>query len=356
METVGFDLETVGKENVSLVVYDFDQTITCDHLYRRLDGGSTSIFTSSFSCLRGGQLDELSKMSNETLLEVFGGENRLRRLHLHFERVKSRAIIAIVSYGYTCVIRKALERAGLSEHWNNCTIVGCDSKELTRAGGQKAKIIEQLKRRYHLTSDKVKRTNSVHENKKKTKALFVDDDPINIHQANTINCSHTLGIIPRRGMTEKHMIDIEQRTGVWQDCEDNVSHSNPQVLVIPSLSPTDMTLPSSSIAMDRGQGNCTIGRFKDTNKIETCGDFSCHDGRNSKANNTTPRSRTDWSRFAVTVPKYLEKIWDASYQEHLLCSFQHSPVVLINSDTIDSDNDDIPTLKLPPEMSSLNHI
>ncbi len=43
---------------MKLVIYDFDQTITCDHLYYELDGG---------------QEDELKKMSDDKLFDVFGG-------------------------------------------------------------------------------------------------------------------------------------------------------------------------------------------------------------------------------------------------------------------------------------------
>lgn len=115
---------------IKLIVYDFDQTITKSHLYHELNGG---------------RLHALKKLSNKQLIRIFGGEERINRLDEHFRRVSSSATIAILSFGYCDVIRKALQRMTLP-HFEQCKVIGNDSKALSTAGGCKAKCIVNLQK------------------------------------------------------------------------------------------------------------------------------------------------------------------------------------------------------------------
>ncbi|ETO30393.1 hypothetical protein RFI_06731 [Reticulomyxa filosa] len=424
--------ETGAEEKVSLVVYDFDQTITCDHLYHRLEGGmffvvekkkTTSVRSVlAYLCVlccffKKGQLDELSQLSDEALTEVFGGESRIKRLNLHFERVKSGATIAIVSYGYVSVIEKALERMGLGAHWRGCVIIGCDSQELTRAGGRKAKIIEDLKRKHNLTSNQGDVIKILPPLKKKklmgNVILFVDDDPTNIRQAGAANCSRTLGISPRSGMTEEHMCEIEKQTRVWTSDSNSNSNSNASTeglkghkggkdndlaehgssdskehksatgdshdksqthgngIVITSPR-TVMDQSSSKNKYDfgsdehkenhntksyRDDGNVNVNSSKShTSTLVPNANSNATTNTNSNTNtsggNNTSSTRTDWSKFNVIVPKNVEQIWSRSRENS--DSVQDSPVIYIKSNSIDSD-DNGPVLGLPPDMPSSNH-
>jgi hypothetical protein len=175
-------VENYGK--VKLVVYDFDQTITRLHLYH---------------CLGGGGVAELDKMSEDRLTEVFGGVERIMRLETHFKRVSKKAKMAIVSYGFVPVIKKALERVDLGEAWEGCQVIGSDSDELTKVSGAKHELIAQWR-----DADDALDAKTV---------LFVDDDPFNIRQAIRTDASLCVEISPRTGMTEEHMETIEKLVG-----------------------------------------------------------------------------------------------------------------------------------------------
>merc|ERR1712228_868078 len=56
------------QQNIKLILYDFDQTITTVHLYKELKGKDIDL-----------------DMSNERLIEIFGGNERLTKLQKHFQ-------------------------------------------------------------------------------------------------------------------------------------------------------------------------------------------------------------------------------------------------------------------------------
>ena len=92
-----------GGSGVRLILYDFDQTITSVHLYHEL---------------RGGQLKELSRISDERLIEIFGGNERIKRLDEHFEILtKNNVKLGILSFGFTKVIETALNRVNLLNYF-----------------------------------------------------------------------------------------------------------------------------------------------------------------------------------------------------------------------------------------------
>ena len=124
---------------IKLVIYDFDQTITSDHLYYKLDGG---------------QSDALNKMSDDKLLQIFGGQERKQRLDQHFERISKNCELAIISFGWVNVIKGALKRMNLHKYFENSIIIGKESEELKTAGS-KAKCIYRMKKKRNLKSDQV---------------------------------------------------------------------------------------------------------------------------------------------------------------------------------------------------------
>ena len=72
-------------------------------------------FNLFFSCVGGS--DRLEKLSENELIKVFGGQERLDRLDKHFNLVKTNNVtMAIISYGFTTVIKRALERVGLDKY------------------------------------------------------------------------------------------------------------------------------------------------------------------------------------------------------------------------------------------------
>ena len=133
--------EIEGGGTVKLILYDFDQTITCLHLYREL---------------HGGQLMALSKLSNKSLINIYGGEQRINILNNHFKYLTDNHIeIGIISFGYTSVIRKALQRVNLDSYFQDKIIIGRDSKEIIHFNKNKGKVINTLMQKRNLKHDQV---------------------------------------------------------------------------------------------------------------------------------------------------------------------------------------------------------
>eukprot|EP01083_Nonionella_stella_P206140 750053_1 len=145
-------------------------------------------------------------MSDDKLLDVFGGKDRQQRLIQHFERIEStNCELIIISFGWVKVIQNALKRMQLYKYFNKpSSIIGKDSELLKNNNGSKAQCISKLKSNRKLRSAQI---------------LFVDDDNANIQKA-TKYCD-SICIKPRKGMTFNHMKDIEIKCNVLEI--DNIS-------------------------------------------------------------------------------------------------------------------------------------
>jgi len=173
-----------GSGTVKLILYDFDQTITCLHLYREL---------------HGGQLNALSKLSNKSLINIYGGQERINILNNHFKYLTDNNIeIGIVSFGYTNVIQKALQRVNLDSYFKNKIIIGRDSKEIIYFNKNKGKVINTLMEKRNLKCDQV---------------LFVDDALSNCQQSQSY--CRTLHISARNGITMDDIKYIQQSIYVY---------------------------------------------------------------------------------------------------------------------------------------------
>lgn len=173
------DAAAAATNPIKLVVYDFDQTLSSVHLYHEL---------------QGKQEAALTKLSDERLLEIFGGTKRLERLSAHLSRVSEKCELAIISFGYVGVIKAALTRMSLFKFFSDSEIIGCDSDELSEAKGNKATCIKRMRKKRKITSKQV---------------IFVDDDMSNIVKAKS--CCVTVAIQPRCGMSSAHMTSIEEQ-------------------------------------------------------------------------------------------------------------------------------------------------
>eukprot|EP00485_Elphidium_margaritaceum_P007573 CAMPEP_0202692060 /NCGR_PEP_ID=MMETSP1385-20130828/6547_1 /ASSEMBLY_ACC=CAM_ASM_000861 /TAXON_ID=933848 /ORGANISM="Elphidium margaritaceum" /LENGTH=206 /DNA_ID=CAMNT_0049347533 /DNA_START=38 /DNA_END=658 /DNA_ORIENTATION=- len=174
--------------NVKLVIYDFDQTITTIHLYHELNYAGTD------------QLKSLKKMKDKRLIEIFGGKDRIKALNGHFSTLMSNGVdIGIISYGYVDVIKQALTRMDLFKYFDGAPIIGTDSAELDDVFGSKAQcIVNQFQKESPNYTPK--------------QIAFVDDDSTNISEAKEF--CQTVLIQPRKGMNNDHMATIEQLAGI----------------------------------------------------------------------------------------------------------------------------------------------
>lgn len=161
------------------MLYDFDQTISKLHLFEELGGG---------------QLPTLSNLTQEELLAIFGGEERVTALHNHFALLRGANIaVSIISMNYVAVIKSALDRiGGLGQFFGAESIIGRDSALMRRSRHNKGRAIAALMKQNCFSYDQ---------------ALFVDDTKKNIRQAQGI-CS-TLHVSTMSGMSEANMRSIE---------------------------------------------------------------------------------------------------------------------------------------------------
>lgn len=127
---------------IKLIIYDFDQTITCCHLYREL---------------HGGKLNALSKLSDIKLINIYGGQDRIDILNKHFKFLSNHHIeIGIISFGWTNVIKHALKRVKLDIYFKNKVIIGRDSKEIITYNKNKGKVVNNLMQKRNLKYNQVK--------------------------------------------------------------------------------------------------------------------------------------------------------------------------------------------------------
>jgi len=168
---------------VKLVIYDFDQTITSLHLYNEL---------------KHRQEEELKKMSDDRLLEIFGGSDRIQRLREHFKRVTTECEVAIISFGWVNVIVDSLKRMKLYQYFEGAHIIGRDSEELKTASAEKKECLCRMKKERKLKSDQI---------------IFIDDSNHNISK--TQSYCRAILVDPAEGMSEDHMKEIEEKCNVY---------------------------------------------------------------------------------------------------------------------------------------------
>ena len=137
---------------VQLVVYDFDQTISCLHVFLLLQ---------KLAKIRGshGQTLALNALNDSDVSEIFGGAKRLARLHDHFNQITkySNAKIMILSNGYENVIKTSLQMVQLLQYFRSSDIIGRDTSEFKESlsFGGKSFCIDEIKEKLNLTSSNV---------------------------------------------------------------------------------------------------------------------------------------------------------------------------------------------------------
>ena len=180
------------NEPLDLIAYDFDKTITSKHLYFAL----TSLGASDAD----EQLEEVGNMEQDDLIHIFGGMHRVQRLQTHFKLLSStNTYIAIISFGFENVIKKALQRLDMLQYFNERLIIGNDTKILEDVYNNKALCLQRIIKE------------NVTENK--NRMLFVDDDINNISSVKDMNIAGTLWISERNGISDQQMKMIERRVG-----------------------------------------------------------------------------------------------------------------------------------------------
>eukprot|EP00930_Biecheleria_cincta_P071706 TRINITY_DN59175_c0_g1_i1.p1 TRINITY_DN59175_c0_g1~~TRINITY_DN59175_c0_g1_i1.p1 ORF type:complete len:293 (-),score=42.69 TRINITY_DN59175_c0_g1_i1:231-1109(-) len=177
---------------LKLAVFDFDQTLASEHLYFALSR-------------RNLQVEELSQ---EELVHIFGGQNRLRNLDTFLQALWGAGVaLVIVSHGNSRAIQTALHRVRLLQYFR--VIYGSDSSELQDVNQVKVRLIRRLRDQACLAPAQV---------------LFCDDDVSNIERevqlgdgqrVTAAQVCRTVGPSQgvKHGITEEHMKKILSLVG-----------------------------------------------------------------------------------------------------------------------------------------------
>jgi len=194
---VGPRLQQSSSPNVKALVYDFDCTISSEHVYHNLNKLSLGLATGT-GTLAEMQCKRLNSISYEQVLVWFGGKARLQRLNKHFELLKDKGrTLLIISHGFESVVKAALRRVGLDTYFKPGDIYGCDSKGMRDVGAIKSKLITKL-----MARDKLRRGELV----------FIDDDKDNLYTAAKL--CQTFLVPLRKGLTFEEMKAVEKLAGL----------------------------------------------------------------------------------------------------------------------------------------------
>jgi len=149
-----------------MVVYDFDRTLSKDHVFYSLEDLKETHEDTQMRVLQRMPRDQLE----ENVRYWFDGPDRIQRLRAHLQMiVDNGAEPIIISNGYSDVIKLCLEVTGLMQYFNPVSVYGWDHRD--RGGGPKADLITKLMLFRDLTYAEV---------------LFLDDDCQNISAAERV--------------------------------------------------------------------------------------------------------------------------------------------------------------------------
>jgi len=178
---------------VKVIIYDFDQTISREHVYHNL----RKVGKAEKACTTV----QLENIERSQWIAWYGGEERLDRIREHLDELKGRgAILYIASFGWHSEVSFALRLFSLDKFFT--AVVGVDTcnrkaKPFPGWGYYKYKQIQVWTQAQDLSPHHV---------------LFVDDDRGNIDDARKSGACHTLTISKRKGMTGEQM----QQIASWQ--------------------------------------------------------------------------------------------------------------------------------------------
>eukprot|EP01084_Bolivina_argentea_P084730 153191_1 len=141
INSMGITHNETNKNNIKIVIYEFDSVITYWNLWDSIVG----------------DIQNLHKISSADLMGIFGGYDRIDRLHKHFQTILSRNNIKIVilSFNHSEIIINALRRVKLLQYFS--LIIGCDNCAFLKQNNSKMYDIMKLKKdnKFHSLGDMI---------------------------------------------------------------------------------------------------------------------------------------------------------------------------------------------------------
>jgi hypothetical protein len=141
-------------EALRLVMFDFDLTLTTEHLSRLISRKGLGI----------------EQLSQEELVRIFGGTERLQTLRCFLGRLCQDGVkLGIMSRGTTSTIKGALCRVDILQYFDR--IFGSDSADFENVQFQKVRLVRRIQANLNLSHDQV---------------LYCDDDASSIEEEITL--------------------------------------------------------------------------------------------------------------------------------------------------------------------------
>lgn len=186
------------KTPAKMLIYDFDCTISVEHVYHNLNRQSRAKLNSRYDSSTtpaARQLEILKKVSAADLLKWFGGKDRVLRLSQHFTRLQENKVhLVIISHGFESVVKTALAEMKLDKFFQPELIYGNDSKGLRDCQLIKCKLICQIMKAYGLRRHEV---------------IFIDDDKDNLDPCDEGQLCKTLLVASRKGLSDSQLDQLE---------------------------------------------------------------------------------------------------------------------------------------------------
>ena len=176
------------------VIYDFDETITSQHVFqelRHLDGKGNRVSVHD-------QMEALASCTPSRVEDMFGGAARILHLHAHLKHLTSHGIhIGIISmYSSREVILKTLEMMDLMQYFSADKIV---AKEVGKESAWQDDELQAMK---------IRQIRKHFSQVPPDKTLFIDDDSRNPVCAQSQGVAKAAGFLLGaigNGLTEKQM-------------------------------------------------------------------------------------------------------------------------------------------------------
>ena len=188
-------LDIFIRKDKKLIIYDFDKTLTVKPLYGMLKKQYSA----------STETDQLNKLTKINMIDIFGGNNRIQRLHLHLHLLRQYNVdIAVLSFGWDKVINHALKQMNLSQYFD--IIIGRNGLNISQA---KNANIDGDGNNIQLSMHKVKSIQNDFKQYNANNILFVDDTWANMQLASEYNVCRILNHQFHDGLNDTDLSMIE---------------------------------------------------------------------------------------------------------------------------------------------------
>lgn len=171
--------EDESTQQTFMIFYDFDCTISFNHVYSHSQGRILDQFQQFYGA--------------KQITQWFGGEDRITLLRTHFENLKNfGAELIIISFGYADVIQYCLSELKMDHFFSS--IHGRTTPSLKKHGFRKAFLVKEMMEEKNCPT---------------TNAVFLDDDHNNVDSVKNQNICRYVYVNGTTGITAEETSKVE---------------------------------------------------------------------------------------------------------------------------------------------------